>query len=100
MVALAPIVAPFRTVVLAYCPLRLMALRGLTTFVNTIDGPRKTSSSQVTPLYIDTLFCTFTLLPRTTPGDTTTFCPMLQLLPMLLSPIMWQKCHTLVPSPI
>src|SRR5690606_15935999 len=33
-----------------YCPRRLIALRGLITLVKTIDGPRKTSSSQVTPV--------------------------------------------------
>ena len=33
-----------------------MADRGLMTLVKTIDGPRKTSSSQVTPVYIETLF--------------------------------------------
>ena len=34
----------------AYWDFRLTALRGLVTLVNTQEGPRKTSSSQVTPV--------------------------------------------------
>mgnify|MGYP000707354264 FL=1 len=41
----------------------MTALLGFVTFVKTIDGPRNTSSSQITPVYMDTLFCTFTLAP-------------------------------------
>jgi 23S rRNA pseudouridine2605 synthase len=52
IVAFAPIVAPFLTIVLAYSFFLLIALLGFITFVNTIDGPKKTSSSQVTPVYI------------------------------------------------
>ena len=39
-----------------YSSLLIMALRGLITFVNTILGPQKTSSSKITLSYIDTLF--------------------------------------------
>src|SRR5690606_26627327 len=77
IVALAPTVAPLPTCVASYLSRRTTALRGLVTLVNTQDGPRKTSSPQVTPVYNDTLFCTLTLLPNTTPGAITTFCPML-----------------------
>jgi uncharacterized radical SAM superfamily Fe-S cluster-containing enzyme len=38
-----------KTWVVRYSFLRLTALRGLITFVNTIDGPRNTSSAQTTP---------------------------------------------------
>ena len=50
-VALAPIVAPRRTSVgeKSSSGLRGNALRGVSTFVKTIDGPQKTSSSSVTP---------------------------------------------------
>src|SRR5262249_4147961 len=48
-VALAPIVAPRLTSVRLYACFRETALRGLMTFVNTIDGPQKTSSSSSTP---------------------------------------------------
>src|SRR6478736_5831567 len=82
IVALAPIEAPFFTRVCLYSLFLAIALRGLITLVNTMEGPRNTSSSQSTPVYMDTLFCTFTLLPRVTPGETTTFCPMLQCCPM------------------
>ena len=36
-------------------------LLGFITFVNTHDGPRNTSSSQITPVYTETLFWIFTL---------------------------------------
>jgi hypothetical protein len=49
MVALAPIDAPRRTSVFRYSCLRETWLRGLITFVNTIDGPQNTSSSSSTP---------------------------------------------------
>lgn len=41
MVAFAPMEAPRLTRVLLYSCLRTIALRGLITFVNTMDGPRK-----------------------------------------------------------
>ena len=49
IVELAPIEAPSPTCVFEYWPLLFTADRGLITLVNTIDGPRKTSESQVTP---------------------------------------------------
>src|SRR5260221_11898411 len=82
MVAFAPMLAPFFTNVFLYSFFLVTALRGFITLVNTIDGPRKTSSSQITPVYMETLFCTFTFFPSTTSGDTTTFCPMLQFSPI------------------
>src|SRR5688572_14729406 len=100
MVALAPIVAPLPTWVRAYSDLRLITLRGLMTFVNTMEGPRNTSSSQITPVYIDTLFCTLTLLPSTTCGDTTTFWPILQFSPIVQPGIICEKCQIFVPFPI
>ena len=56
IVELAPIEAPSPTCVFEYWPLLFTADRGLITLVNTIDGPRNTSESQVTPEYIETLF--------------------------------------------
>ena len=44
------IVAPFPTSVFRYWFFRTMALLGLFTFVNTMEGPRNTSSSQITPV--------------------------------------------------
>ena len=38
--------------------------------------------------------------PIRTPGETTTFWPRLQLRPMTLSFITWQKCQIFVPAPI
>ena len=73
IVAFAPIVAPFFTTVFWYSFFRLMALLGLMTFVKTMEGPKKTSSSQITPVYMETLFCTFTFFPRITSDETTTF---------------------------
>ena len=78
IVAFAPILTPFRTIVLEYSPLLFMALLGLITLVKTIEGPKKTSSSQVTPVYIDTLFWILTFCPKMTSGDITQFCPILQ----------------------
>ena len=49
MVAFAPIVAPFFTSVFLNSFFLITALRGLITLVKTIEGPRKTSSSQTTP---------------------------------------------------
>ena len=48
-VAFAPMLAPFRTSVRRNSSRRGTWLRGFTTFVNTIDGPQKTSSSSSTP---------------------------------------------------
>jgi len=48
-VALAPIEEPRFTSVARYSFFRDTWLRGLSTLVNTIDGPQKTSSSSVTP---------------------------------------------------
>src|SRR5690349_19947583 len=48
-VALAPMVAPFLTWVATYSARRDTCARACTTLVNVHDGPRKTSSSIVTP---------------------------------------------------
>src|SRR5688572_22000512 len=100
IVALAPMDAPFLTTVFKYCDLLFTALLGFITFVKTMLGPRNTSSSQTTPVYMETLFCTFTLLPKVTPGEITTFCPMLQFSPMTHSGITCEKCQIFVPFPI
>jgi len=100
MVALAPIVAPFFTRVCLNSFLFETALRGLIILVNTHEGPRKTSSSQITPSYSETLFCTFTWLPNTTVDAIKTFWPMLQLFPMRQPFIRCEKCQMLVPLPI
>ena len=39
-------------------------------------------------------------MPKITSGDITTFCPILQLLPILEFFIICEKCHILVPLPI
>jgi hypothetical protein len=49
IVAFAPIVAPWRTKVRRYSCFRDTWLRGLITFVKTIDGPQNTLSSSSTP---------------------------------------------------
>ena len=46
---------------------------GFFTFVNTILGPQKTSSSIVTPSYTETLFCILTLFPIITLSAIKTF---------------------------
>ena len=56
MVPFALIEAPIRTRVGRYSCFRDTALRGFTTFVNTIEGPQKASLSRVTPSYNETLF--------------------------------------------
>src|SRR6266511_5840529 len=73
IVQLAPRVAPCRTRVGRSSSIRLIWLRGLNTFVNTIEGPQNTSSSSVTPSYTETLFWIFTPLPMLTFGPITTF---------------------------
>ena len=65
-VQLAPSVAPRRTTVRRYSCLRVTAERGLSTLVNTMLGPQKTSSSSVTASYTETLFWILTLSPMTT----------------------------------
>ena len=50
-----------------------MKLLGKITFVKTTLGPTNTLLSIVTPLYIDTLFCIFTLFPILTPSPIKTF---------------------------
>src|SRR5438093_6983892 len=99
-VAFAPIVAPRFTSVCWYSCFRLTWLRGFTTLVKTADGPQKTSSSRVTPVYTDTLFWIFTLSPMTQPGESTTFWPMLQSRPIAELAMMWQKCQILVFFPM
>src|SRR5690349_14388416 len=100
IVALAPMVAPRRTRVVLYSFFRSTWLRGLITFVNTIDGPQNTSSSRMHPVYIETLFWILTLSPTTTSGEITTFCPMLQRLPICEFFITCEKCQIFVPDPI
>ncbi len=101
IVALAPIVAPFRTRVLSnFRFLRGKAERGLMTLVKTQDGPQKTQSSITTPSYTDTLFCIFTLLPISAVEPTKTFWPILHSLPIFAPDMIWEKCHILVPSPM
>src|SRR6476659_7303920 len=99
-VLFAPSEAPRRTSVVLYSSLRATWLRGLITLVNTIDGPQNTSSSRTQPVYTDTLFWILTLLPITTSGETTTFCPMLQPAPIRQFFMTWEKCQILVPGPI
>ena len=100
MVEFAPRLAPRFTSVGWYSSCRDTWLRGLMTLVNTIDGPQNTSSSSTTPVYTDTLFWILTLSPTTTPGEMTTFWPMLQRRPMRAPAITWLKCQTFVSSPI
>ena len=49
-VQFAPRVAPSLTSVFAYSPFLTTRLRGFRTFVKTIEGPQKTSSSNSTPV--------------------------------------------------
>src|SRR5262245_8619371 len=100
MVQLAPRVAPCRTRVGRSSSMRRIALRGLNTLVNTIDGPQNTSSSRVTPSYTETLFWIFTLLPMLTFGPITTFWPIRQFLPRRELLNTWETCQIVVPSPI
>jgi hypothetical protein len=99
-VQLAPSDAPCRTRVVLYSSFLDTWLRGLTTLVNTIDGPQKTSSSRVQPVYTDTLFWILTLLPITTSGEITTFWPMLQPAPIRVFFMTWEKCQIFVPAPM
>src|SRR5215510_6376510 len=78
IVEFAPREAPLRTSVRRYSSRRLTWLRGLTTLVNTIEGPQNTSSSRIQPVYTLTLFWILTLLPMQTFEEITTFCPTLQ----------------------
>src|SRR6185312_8932303 len=87
IVALAPIDAPRLTMVSRYSCLRDTWLRGFSTLVNTIEGPRNTSS------------WTLTFLPNVTLGMTTTFWPRLHSSPITAPAITWQKCQTRVPAP-
>src|ERR1700687_1242007 len=56
MVEFAPSEAPRFTNVRWYSDLRFTWLRGVNTFVKTIEGPQNTSSSNSTPVYNETLF--------------------------------------------
>lgn len=100
IVAFAPIVAPFLTTVFLNSAFLFRKLLGLITLVKTIEGPRKTSSSIVTPSYKETLFCIFTLLPTTTFRSTKTFWPRLLFSPISHPGIRWQKCHMYTPAAI
>src|SRR5437762_4508003 len=100
IVEFAPIEAPRLTSVVLYSSRRMTWLRGLTTLVNTMDGPQKTSSSSTQPVYTETLFWILTLLPMVTSGEITTFCPILHFSPIRQFFIMWQKCQIFVPTPI
>src|SRR5205823_3620207 len=67
-VALAPIEAPrFTRVGENWSGVGGKAARGLRTLVKTMFGPRKTSSSMVTPFQTSTLFFTMTRLPSFAP---------------------------------
>ena len=83
IVALAPMVAPFFTNVFLSSFILGMPLLGFITFVKTHEGPQKTSSSRVTPVYKETLFCILHLFPTFTSGPITTFWPILQSFPIL-----------------
>src|SRR5262245_1992842 len=100
MVLLAPSVAPHLTSVGRSSSRRLISLRGLYTFVNTIDGPQNTSSSRVTPSYTETLFWILTPLPTRTFGPITTFWPIRQFLPIWEFLNTCDTCQMVVPSPI
>jgi hypothetical protein len=64
----APSVAPRRTRVgRSASPLRLMCARGVMSLVKMTPGPRKTSSSTVTPSKTITWFLTVTRFPTTAP---------------------------------
>src|SRR5215213_5608687 len=82
IVELAPTDAPRRTRVFSYIDRRTIWLRGLVMLVNTHDGPRNTSSPMITPV------------------ATWTFWPRMHFLPSLHFGMTWEKCQTLVPSPI
>jgi len=69
-------------------------------FVNTMEGPQKTPSSNVTPLKTETLFCILQFWPIETSGPITTFWPILQFSPIFEPDSMWEKCQILVPGPI
>ena len=99
-VQFAPSDAPRRTSVVLYSSFRATWLRGLITFVKTIDGPQKTSSSRMQPVYTETLFWIFTLFPIVTSGEITTFWPMLQPAPIVEFFMTCEKCQILVPGPI
>src|SRR6266511_143909 len=100
IVQLAPRVAPRCTNVGRSSSMRRIALRGLNTFVNTIDGPQNTSSSRVTPSYTETLFWIFTPSPILTCGSMTTFWPIRQFFPICEWCNTWDTCQMVVPSPI
>ena len=68
IVVFAPIDAPSFTNVFIYTPFLEYSALGVLSLQNTIDGPRNTLSSQVIPLYIETLFCTLQLLPNLAPS--------------------------------
>src|SRR5437763_13752723 len=73
IVALAPMEPPRLTRVGRYSCLRDTWLRGFSTLVHAHDGPQDTSSSRVTPSWIDTLTWIFPLWPDRVPGITPTF---------------------------
>src|SRR5258706_13053865 len=98
-VEFAPMLAPRRTRVCTSASLRGNSQRGVRTLVNTADGPTKTWSSRVTPAYTETLFCTCTPSPITTPGPTSTFCPKTHFLPTFARDCTCVKCQIFVPSP-
>ena len=100
IVLLAPIVAPFFTIVFLYSFFRLISDLGLITLVKTMLGPQKTLSSKVTSSNMDTLFCTFTFLPITTLEPIKTFCPKEDSSPIFAPLQTWTQCHILTWLPI
>ena len=70
MTLFAPIEHPFLNKVFLNLPSFFQSppTIGIKSFVVTVFGPRKISSSKVTPSYIKELFCILQLLPITTFG--------------------------------
>src|SRR5664279_3367158 len=96
----APKVAPRDTVVVSSsAPCFLMNARGEKSLVKITPGPRKTSSSIVTPSKLMTWFLTVTRSPMTAPPSTYAPSQMLQSRPTTAPGSMWANAHTLVPEP-
>src|SRR5437762_12181352 len=76
-----------------------MNARGVFTFVNTADGPTKTSSARVTASYRDTLLAMRQPSPTTTAPPTYTFWPSTTPAPSRAPGMTWQKCQTWLPRP-
>src|SRR5438105_1652142 len=100
MVALAPMVAPRRTIVSPNSSrFFLNPTRGRSTLVKTALGPTNTSSSRRTPSQMRTAFLMVTRLPITAPVSTKAWSPTLQRLPMRAPFMTWANAQMRVPSP-